>query len=1068
MNRRTHPPGHRPPHRLILASAGTGKTFQLTGRFLELLYGGVEPGRILATTFTRKAAGEIFDRLLRRQVEAIEDPEKRVQLCDQIGMRLEAREIRAKLAGVVRQLDCFRVRTLDAFFVHLARLFAFELGLPADWTIVEEADDEALRRAALGLALAEAERAELLGILRELQPAEASRSIERVLLGRVKDGRDAFLDSQAEAWERVVPPRGPSEAELAGARATLQRMAIPCMRNSSPDGRWIKARDDLLRSIDAGRWQKVLTAGLGHAVLEADRDPSGRARPAYYSQALPEEAVEALRIFLRQAAHVLLAEVARENRSARTWLERFERAYERSKAQERAYRFEDLPKHLHPREENRIAERDVVWYRLDGRIDHLLLDEFQDTSPVQWRILDHLAAEILAIQTGERTFFCVGDVKQSIYGWREAEPRLLERLGERYPILEPEPLVRNHRSAEVILDTVQRVFGRIGENPALADPPERFRAAREWQARFDVPQAAKTLPGAAWLLEAGESSADRNDGLPTLRLAAQRTRQIRDEAPLASVGILLRRNEHLARMIYLLRNEGIRASDEGGNPLTDSPAVLHLLSLLHLADHPSDSAAAFHVATSPLAPLTGLTPDGFRAQMGEVARVVRRRRGIEGYGSFTSSFRQAVETGYGTWDRKRFDQLVDLAYAYDDRAGLRTDPFVDHVRITKVEDPSSLQVKVMTIHMAKGLEFDAVILPELDLTLSLRENPLLTLRPDPAGLLQAVSHSRAKEVCLLDERPGGLRDLWADREARETRESLCLLYVAMTRARHRLDLIVQHRKNPTKISNDFASILRATFGPRHAGPAGVLWAHPENDDPWFSSVEVAPAPARSAATRSAAPSFRDRAPRFRPSVSPRCLQRRAPSLEEGGGRLDPRDLLRSPRSAAFLRGRLIHLWMKEVEWLDGFRLDDGRLLEIGRTECRDPAALGAALEEFRAHLGRPNVRAVLSRSSVSGATELWRERPFAVVLPDRQKRQTLWSGAFDRVVLERETGKVRRAELLDFKTDRIGADDLEERVAFYRPQLAGYRRVLSHMTDLPENAIETKMVFLHLDEVRAL
>ncbi len=1064
MNRRTHRSVHRLGHRLILASAGTGKTFQLTGRFLELLYSGVEPARILATTFTRKAAGEIFDRLLRRQVEAIEDSEKRRQLCEQIGMRLEAPEIRARLARLVRRLDCFRVRTLDAFFVHLARLFAFELGLPADWTIVEEADDEALRRAALALVLAEADRMELLGILRELQPAEASRSIERVLLGRVKEGRDAFLDSHPEAWERVVPPRGPSEHELARARTTLERMPIPTTKRGTANQTWQRGRAAFLERCASRDWEAILGEGLGEKVLKGDNDPRRRGSVVEYSgHAIPSDAIEAIRVFLRQAAHILLAGVARENRSARTWLERFERAYERSKAQERAYRFEDLPKHLHPREENRIAERDLVWYRLDGRIDHLLLDEFQDTSPVQWRILDHLAAEILADRTGERTFFCVGDVKQSIYGWREAEPRLLERLSERYPVLEPEPLVRNHRSSRVILETVERVFGRIGENAALADPPERLQAARDWQARFDVPQAAKALPGAAWLLEAGETSADGNDDLPTLRLAAQRARQIREEAPRASVGILLRRNEHLSRMIYLLRNEGIRASDEGGNPLTDSPAVLHFLSLLHLADHPSDSAAAFHVATSPLAPLTGLTPDAFRAQMLEAARVVRRRRSIEGYGSFTSSFREAVEAGYGTWDRKRFDQLVDLAYAYDDRAGLRTDPFVDHVRITKVEDPSSLQVKVMTVHMAKGLEFDAVILPELDLSLSLRENPLLTLRPDPAGLLQAVSQARSKEVCLLDERPGGLRDLWADREARETRESLCLLYVAMTRAKHRLDLIVQHRKDPTRASNNFASILRATFGLRPAGPAGVLWAHPENDDPWFPRPTVEP----SAAPPSAA-LFRDRAPRFRTRASPHSLQRRAPSAEEGAGRLDPRDLLRSPRSAAFLRGRLIHLWMKEVEWLDGFRLDDARLLEIGRTECRDPDALGAALEEFRAHLDRPNVRAVLSRSPVSGTTELWRERSFAVVLSDRENREALWSGAFDRVVLKREKDRLHGAELLDFKTDRIGERELDERVAFYRPQLAGYRRVLAHMTGLAESTIETKMVFLHLDEVRAL
>ena len=140
-------------------------------------------------------------------------------------------------------------------------------------------------------------------------------------------------------------------------------------------------------------------------------------------------------------------------------------------------------------------------------------------------------------------------------------------------------------------------------------------------------------------------------------------------------------------------------------------AVLHFLSLLSLADHPGDSAAAFHVASSPLAASVGLTRSGFRTELEETARVVRRRLALEGTGAFATSFLPVVEANYGTWDRRRFRQLVDLAHSFEPRAGLRADRFVDHVRATKVEDPSATQVQVMTVHQAKGLEFDAVILP---------------------------------------------------------------------------------------------------------------------------------------------------------------------------------------------------------------------------------------------------------------------------------------------------------------------------------------------------------------------
>jgi ATP-dependent helicase/nuclease subunit A len=1042
----------RSPHCLILASAGTGKTYELSGRFLALLFRGVPPERILATTFTRKAAGEIFDRLLERMVCAIEDPEARAALARQTGVELDEPALRAHLARMTRALQRFRVRTLDAFFVHLAHLFALELGLPPDWSIVEEAEDEALRRAALGRALARADRLELLALLRDLQPAKAARSIERVLLENVKEDRDAFLDSEEEAWDRVVAPAAPPAEEFSRARGVIAATRPPLNKDKTPNKHWREELPRLLQAVDSGWWKDVIGQGLGQKVASSPSD----AGIEYARHAVPPEVVSALRVLLRQAGHVLLADVARENRAARRWLERFEEAYEEEKESERAYRFEDLPKHLHPRDENHVGELDLVWYRLDGRIDHLLLDEFQDTSPVQWRILRHLASEILADGTGERSFFCVGDVKQSIYGWREAEPRLLGTLHERHEVLSPESLVTNYRSSPVILETVTKVFAGIAANPALDDEPKQ-RAGRDWQARFETPRAHGALPGEAWVLEAPEVEGEDRE-LAALRLAARRAREIRDAAPGATIAILLRRNRHQARTIYLLRELEIHASGEGGNPLTDSNSVLHLLSLFHLTDHPGDSAAAFHVATSPLGPLSGLVPGADEDQRIEVARVVRRRLSVEGYGAFCASFRPIVAERYGAWDQKRFEQLVDLAYAFETRASLRTDPFVDHVRITRVEDPTSNQVKVMTIHMAKGLEFDAVILPELDLGFSLQETPILTLRPDPAGLLEAVSHSRSEELCRLDPSPNGLLELWSDHEKRETSEALCLLYVAMTRAKHRLDLVLQARKKPA--TSGFAGLLRAAFGHPQADARGVLWAHARNDERWFRA-EPGPAPAPRV----------DREPRFRAPRAPRSLPRRTPSAAEGAGRLDPRDLLRSPRAPARVRGVLVHRWMAEIEWLEGFDASDAELLELARPLTEDAALARETLAAFRRALTRPNACALLARPAdgahpADGDPEVWRERAFELALPEPDGSETLWSGAFDRVVLERRGGKLERALLVDFKTDRVSKTDLEERVAFYRPQLASYRRVLARMTGLAESAIAARLLFLELDEVR--
>lgn len=1051
----------RAPHELILASAGTGKTWQLTGRFLELLLNGNEPERILATTFTRKAAGEILDRVLERLVEAIEDEGERAALTEQVGRPVSLPELTAILARVTRSIHRFRVRTLDAFFVNLGRLFALDLGLPPEWSIVEEAEDEAMRREAVAEALRRADRGILVDLLRGLQRADAASSVEWVLLGKVRAARDAFLDAEKEAWTKIEPPPAPSPEDLAEARAAIDGMDVPRTKAGTPVKHWVNARADLLDKVDAGAWDAVMDVGLVKKVVDDEAE--------FSRHPIAPEVRQAIQTLLEQSGHELVRQVAIENEATLRWLERFEEAFEDRKREERAYRFEDLPKALRPRDEDPLDERKLdLWYRLDGRIDHLLLDEFQDTSPVQWRILEKLADEILADGTGERSFFCVGDVKQSIYGFRESEPRLLAEMRTHYPQCELRELVRNWRSSAVILNSVDRVFEAIGDNAAFKHDAH-VEAARAWQGDYAAHVAARDLPGAAWLLEAAEAREGEPSELPPLALAAQRARAIAEEAPQATIGILLRKNRHMGRMIYLLREVGLHASGEGGNYLTDSEAVLHLISLLHLADHPADSAAAFHLATSPLAERLGLTEQGFRDEASDLSLRTRHALAEQGFGAFCGSFRDTVAENYGTWDQRRFDQLVDLAYAYDGRAGLRADGFVDHVRLTKVEDPSATRVQVMTVHGAKGLEFDAVILPELDDKFFPHDLELLRHRPDPRRLIASVSNSRGRDVCDLDPSPQGLKVMRAEEEQRGIREVLCLLYVAMTRAKHRLDMIVPFKGDPSKLNQTHAGLLRAALG---SGPAswdaeigaGVLWAHPDNDARWFP--EGAPHPVSAAAA--SAEAVERPTGLFRPSDAPRSLPRRTPSAQEGAGLLPGRLLLRSPAAEARVRGNLVHRWLEEVEWMEGFERSDEELLALTAPLVRDDELQRLTLAGFRNHLTRASVRQVLRRDAQETDADdvelvVWRERSFSVVLPDEAGRDELWSGSFDRVVLHVRGGWPVRADLIDYKTDDVGGSALEERADHYRPQVAAYRRVLAHLTDLDESAIRTRLLFLEAD-----
>ena len=1040
------------PHRLILASAGTGKTYQLTGQFLALLMGGVEPQRILATTFTRKAAGEILDRVLRRLVDGATDDGARAELNAQLGTSFSAEQYQERLVELARGLDRFRIRTLDAFFVQLGRLFALDLGLPADWSIVDEVEDKRIRREAIARALDGADRASIVELLRNLQKADASRSIEYVLLAAVNDGRDAFLESDPEAWELIRPPAGLNEEQLAETLAAIEGMELPTTKAGAPVKHWVNARDEMLARASRSRWEALFEVGFVGKVLRGETD--------FARHLITKEVRGIVEPLVRHAAHVLIADLVRQNIATRDWLERFETAYGSTKRDERAYRFEDIPKALAPASGEAVEESEL-WYRLDARIDHLLLDEFQDTAPAQWRILERLASECLADGTGERSFFCVGDVKQSIYGWREAEPRLLSQMAQRYPVLDPpEHLVKSYRSSHLVLDTVNRAFADLATSPALRDRPVHQDAARGWSEGYEAHESAKELPGAAWLVEAPEVEDSDEAELSVLRLAAERAAKMAHEAPRATIGILLRRNKHIARLIYLLRQSGVLASGEGGNPLTDSSAVLHFVSVLHLADHPSDSAAAFHVASSPLGAALGLKVSSSRDEVRDVSRSIRRRLLEEGYGGFCTQLLETVResAAYGAWDRKRFDQLVDLAHAFDHRAGLRPGALVDYIRDTQVEDPSATRVKVMTVHAAKGLEFDAVVLPELDEPFSAREPRFLTYRPDPAGRLEAVSNARKRDICDLD--PEGLGVLRTEQDDRDFREALCILYVAMTRAVHRLDMIVQHRKR-RDVPRSYSGLLKNAFGAGMPDEEGVLWRHEDNAEPWYTP-ELAEESSGSELTERAVPSFK-------PSTGPRAMPRKSPSGEEGDGSVFVEHLLRSQHAAARTRGSLIHRWLEEIEWLEDFEATDEDLLELGATIEPDAEERRRRLEDFRRLLESPATRALLGREQQKNASaelRVERERAFSVVAPDATGAECLWTGAMDRVVVHEVDGVAVRAEVIDYKTDAVEGDRLDARVDFYRPQIEVYRRVCARMTGLEEEQVACRLLFLAAGELR--
>ena len=1068
------------PHRLIVASAGSGKTHQLTRHFIEIVADGVgrDDGgvveRILAATFTRAAAGEIAQRILFRLAKAAVDAEERRRLCEELGNGEMSDEDCIKLLKtLVRRLNRLRICTLDSFLVRSAQCFAPELGLAFPWTILDDQADRLLRLEAIDALLADAARSRehfdaMLSLLIQLNQSRFPLQVRERLAEHFAQTYELLQAGPASAWEAIRPDEKKilSDAALADLIAKLPARIdphLPRTQRGAPAAHWSRAVDHIRACASVGDWESLAEVTLVGRIL------AGEAEFARFP--ITDGIITTLRPLIDHAGASLLAILRDRNLSTRDLLLKFDQHYRLAKARRSAYRFDDFTSLLI---DAGIVRPDVLsdfYYRLDGRIDHILLDEFQDTSIGQWKLMEPLVDEVLAGEGaargdgGSRSFFCVGDIKQTLYGWRNAEPKLLKELTKRWSQLDPEPLVESRRSAPVIIDTINRVFGDLPANPALPAGDEHLRAAAdEWHGWFTEHSTVhKDLNGFVRLLTCEDGATPTEKTHNAIRFAAERAAALHHAMPGREIAILLRRKRFINQIIFALTHRHyVECSGEGGSPLIDDPVVCTALSMLQLIEHPSDSAARYHVGTSPLGAALGLSEDADRSAVLRLTGSIRRELMDRGLPAVLNSWLARCAADCGPRNMRRFKQLIELAaqYPYD---GGDLGTFVQYVREKRVEDVTSARIRVMTIHASKGRQFDAVILPDLDGDLVPTHASVLIERDELLEPATCITTSPSKAVRQFEPRLVEMEMAWKTRQAVE---ELCALYVAMTRAKQGLELIIHPRREPksgvaTLPKSAAGVICGALLGIAPTESKKEIWSHESSAIPSPPPLkDEAPATPQPLQVRIARP---DGMSRIRPEVSPSSL--------EGGGYIDLKGALDFASDRSRDRGSVVHRCFQQVLWLDDMPpTDDALRSALG--DAVGAAELPKVLSEFRAACRKRNVAATLSRSSYqsrNGDTlDIWRERPFIVRdTSDARAGDVMLRGQFDRVILTRRDGKVLSAELIDFKSDRIGKDRARVRklTEHYAPQIHAYRRALSILTGLDQSAISSKLLFIDADEL---
>ncbi|MFM8764089.1 MAG: UvrD-helicase domain-containing protein, partial [Spartobacteria bacterium] len=506
----------------LIANAGSGKTYALTTRMIQLLAQGVEPRKIAALTFTRKSAGEFLCAVFNRLAEAALDPKKLAELQTKEHLQdLDAARCCFLLGKLAFQIGGLGMGTIDSLFARIARAFPLESGLAEDFTIAGESEIQAARErtlAALFETESSASLSDFIDLLRRINRTHGERNVFENLLRETKSLHGKFLatpnnvtwgDASA-IWDAGCDILNAGKVSLA-ADAFLQAVLDTHEDFSDEATKILRANLESLRSFDSGgTWNREISNFVKGRLCAEPTSGSLRITLKKEGWLNLNTRVRAARLDLLHAAlKPEFESLLYRSRSLHVLMQKFEDFYARLVRSTGLVTFADITDSL-ARKSADVGWNASAGYRIDQTFEHWLLDEFQDTSRPQWKILKTFIDEVVMDPGQGRSFFYVGDTKQAIYSWRGGDPDLFFEIFDAYTpaIHDARPLVESWRSCDAILDFVNKVFSDLARVQSILEIPvctaEKWASA--WANHSASPRTRDIKGYAEWV------SVPKNDG----------------------------------------------------------------------------------------------------------------------------------------------------------------------------------------------------------------------------------------------------------------------------------------------------------------------------------------------------------------------------------------------------------------------------------------------------------------------------------------------------------------------------------------------------------------------------